>query len=165
MPHIEYFVVSESVSVDQTNNAVSLFHIIEEYTIKQFPARIPSLVITTLWDIEPDERDKEFQGLIKLTPPSPDPPISFQFTFRTDPFVPRQRVFLTMRDLTVNNPGEYRFEVFLQETRYASHKIYLLKSESEGDAPGVKPSSAPEKAKKRRPSQTKSASSGPNRGL
>jgi hypothetical protein len=129
VPHIEYFVVSESISVDQDRNTVSLFHIIEEYIFSKFPGRIPRLVISALWDIGDDEHDQEFKGFIRLSPPSPGESRDCPFSFRTEHPVPRQRVFLEMKNLEVPGAGEYQFEVFLDEHHYASHKILILEKE------------------------------------
>ena len=44
MPDLEYFIVSESISIYQLTNRVSLFHIFEEIRSPTAPFFIPELV-------------------------------------------------------------------------------------------------------------------------
>jgi hypothetical protein len=135
MPHLEYFVVSQSISVDQYKNRVSIFHIYEEISYKSFPTYIALLAITTLWDIDEDERDKEFSGEIVLSPPSSNELVKHPFNFRTDKVAPRQRVILELRRVAVPAAGEFKFEVFLAGTRHAGHTIHIRKSEGHSSEP------------------------------
>jgi hypothetical protein len=129
MPHIEYFLVSESISIDQLRNTVSLFHVFEELSFTSFPGRIPALVISTLWDILEDERGGEFLGTIQLTPPGDGEVKTYPFKFRTEPPVSRQRVFLEMKDLAVPGTGRFLFEVFCGDKKFASHQIFIHQHE------------------------------------
>jgi hypothetical protein len=131
MPHIEYFVVSQSISIDQDKNRVSIFHIFEELSFKKFPGRIPMLVITTLWDISDEERDREFEGEIILNPPDIAEPIRYPFRFRTDKIAPRQRVIYELKNTSVPGVGEFRFEVFLEGRRHAGHTIHIRETEKQ----------------------------------
>jgi hypothetical protein len=130
MPHIEYFIVSESISIDQVRNTVSLFHVFEELSFRKFPGRIPFLVISTLWDIEESERGKDYEGEIRLTPPNSEEPQAFPFNFTTDRIAPRQRVLLELKNVSVPEVGMFKFQVYLEGNRHAGHTIHIRQTES-----------------------------------
>ena len=44
MAELEYFLVAESVSVDQLTNRISLFNVVEQVAASKFPVTIPQIV-------------------------------------------------------------------------------------------------------------------------
>ena len=69
MPKLEYFLVSESVSVDQLTNRTSLFNILEEVRANKFPAVIPQVVVTSAWNREIGDEDIDYQVKVRISLP------------------------------------------------------------------------------------------------
>jgi hypothetical protein len=70
MPQLEYFLIAESISVDQSTNRVSLFNVLEEIQCAPLPAGtpaipgrtgIPQLVAVSSWNLSPEDQGREFQ--------------------------------------------------------------------------------------------------------
>src|SRR5215467_8906538 len=76
VPRLEFFVVAESVSVDQRTNRLSLFNILEEMhgihvpEDVTFPRNvIPQLVAASSWLIDQDEIGRRFHVQLRLHQP------------------------------------------------------------------------------------------------
>ncbi len=125
MPSLEYFIVSEGVSVDQNTNNVSVFAILEEIS-GSLPLRGSRLVATSSWNMSPDEQDRDFQVALRITlpsgkvmPESNDLKVNFTTTRR------RHRVFQHVSGLAVEKPGDLVFEVLLDGEPKATHTITI----------------------------------------
>ena len=87
MPRLEYFIVSESISVDQRTNRVSVFNVVDELQVSQFPATIPQVVATSAWNREPSDEDTDYQAMLRIYPPAEDTPKEFTLNFRLEKIV------------------------------------------------------------------------------
>lgn len=129
---LEYFVVAEGVSIDQTTNQVSVFNILEQVRTHQFPAGLSAAAALVLWLAEPDDVGKEFQNLLRLT--FPDNSIH-DFATNFTPGPKRHRVTQRFLGLPLSGPGTLKFEVLLNGVPKASHTIDVEQSDSLFPAP------------------------------
>ena len=131
MPKLEYFLVSESLSVDQETNLVSIFRILEEWSGK-LPVILPHLVATSSWLMEPDEKEKDFQATLRVRTHTgevlPEPgDFNINFTTERD----RHRIFHHIHNLRIEDPGPLVFEISLNGKRQASHTATIRRIEQE----------------------------------
>src|ERR1700728_3069654 len=94
MPQLEYFLVAESLSVDQSTNRVSLFNILEEVGIASepppsvlpgtIPGGIPQLVAVSSWNLAPAEANREYRVSLRITQAGQPAKDFGPITFSTD---------------------------------------------------------------------------------
>lgn len=120
MPRLEFFVVSEDVSVDQATNLTSVFSILEEVKAPAFPLLIFRCAATSLWCREPGDEGRDFQVVLRITTPG-DEPREFPTNFRLDHA--RHRTVQRLQGLPIQRAGELRFEVLLNGEHKASHVV------------------------------------------
>ena len=120
MARLEFFVVSEDLSVDQQTNRLSLFNIFEQINAHQFPLVLPSITAVSVWIIEVGEEEKDFQCNLHIALPDErhfDFPTNFKFISR------RHRVIQRLQGLVIDKPGMFHFKVFLNGDYIASHEV------------------------------------------
>lgn len=120
MARLEFFIVSEDMSIDQFTNRLSLFNILEELAIPALPFVLPSAIAVSLWMMEAGDDELDFQCLLRVTMPN-DTQLEFTTNFKTSSR--RHRVIQTIQGVTLNNPGVLRFEVLLNGKHAASHEV------------------------------------------
>lgn len=120
MPRLEFFVVSKSVSVDASTNQISVFEILEELHISDFPAIFPSCVATTLWCREEGDENEDFQGRLVITTPSGEIK-NIRLNFRVT--AARHRLFHRVEGIPLTEAGILRFELILNEEHAAGHIV------------------------------------------
>ena len=123
MPALEYFLVAESVSVDQTTNQVSIFNILDGLEAANFPVVIPQLAAICAWNVSPQEIGHEFKATLRVrTPGQPerDHPMNFLATHR------HQRMIARLIGLPIAQAGELVFEVLLEGEHRAGHTVLVL---------------------------------------
>ncbi len=108
MARLEFFVVSESVSVDQQTNRLSLFNVLEQVASINFPSVLPSAVAVSMWMAEDGDDVRDFQCTLRITLPNDNRhEFASNFKFRAR----RQRVIQRVEGFPLNEPGVLRFEV------------------------------------------------------
>lgn len=120
MARLEFFVVSEGVSVDQVTNKASIFEILEEIRLTSFPDHIDHCVAMSLWRQEPGDEGQDFQVLLRITSPSGknhETRSNFRFV------APRHRVMQRMERLPIEQAGQLQFEVSLNDKHSAEHVV------------------------------------------
>ena len=120
MATLEYFLVAESASVDQTTNRVSVFNVLEDIQTADFPAVIPQLVAVAAWNFTPDDMNAEFQALLRITDPTGA--VSdhrANFTGQRS----RHRFIVKMIGYAILAEGRLQFEISLNDAHSASHTI------------------------------------------
>lgn len=127
MPKLEYFLVSESVSVDQQTNRASLFNILDEVRENQFPTTIPQAVVTSVWDYESGDEDVDYQVKVRMSLPDEKEPKDIPVNVKIEKG--RHRLFLKLENLQIEQPGKLRFEVFINDKYTASHTVLVQKDE------------------------------------
>jgi hypothetical protein len=131
MPNLEFFVIAESVSVDQSTNRLSLFNILEELQQveitpgMEFPRGVlpfPQLVAATSWIVENEEHDRRYRVNLRLHPPGGGESVDLgQLEFLAERR--RQRLLQIVVGCPICGPGEMRFEVLLDGVHKANHFV------------------------------------------
>jgi hypothetical protein len=135
MARLEFFVVSEGVSVDQLTNQLSLFSVLEEVRSPDFPFVLPSAAAVSLWMKEAGDDDRDFQCLLRVTLTDGSQrefTSNFRFSAR------RHRVILKIQGFPLNEPGVLRFEMLLNGEYAASHEVDVLRVNSSELPPTAK---------------------------
>ena len=130
MAKLEFFAVSESVSVDQSTNKVSLFEILESLPIDTASSVtvIPKCVAASLWRMEAGDENKDFQVMLRLFQPGEE--VGEDFATNLTATSARHRVFTTLIGVPLHGPGEFRFEILLNGVHAAEHVVTLEVEES-----------------------------------
>ena len=115
---LEFFVVAESVSIDQITNAASVFNIIETISAENFPAMLPVCVAFSLLRREGDD-NQEHHSSLRITVPG-QPLQESHVSFRLPQF--RHRLVQRIQGLVIF-PGEVRFELTIDGEHAAEHVI------------------------------------------
>jgi len=134
MARLEFFVVSEGVTVDKFTNQLSLFNILEGVASNNFPFVLPYFVAVSMWMMEDGDGERDFQVMLRVTMPNLAPQeftTNFKFISR------RHRVLQRIQGLPLNEPGVLRFEVLLNGQHAASHEVDVSRKEmdTEGSPP------------------------------
>jgi len=124
MAHMEFFIVSEEVSVDQQTNRLSLFNVLEQITAPDFPSMLLSGAAVSLWVAEPGDDELDFQCTLRIiTPGGGHREFPSNFTFRSS----RHRVIHRIQGVPIKEPGVLRFEVLLNGQYKASHEVDVVR--------------------------------------
>jgi hypothetical protein len=124
MAHMEFFIVSEEVSVDQQTNRLSLFNVMEQISVPDFPTMLRSGAAVSLWVAEPGDDELDFQCTLRITTPGSDHrdfPSNFAFRSR------RHRVIHRLQGVRINEAGLLKFEVLLNGQYKARHEVDVIK--------------------------------------
>jgi len=138
MARLEFFVVSESVSVDQQTNRLSLFNIIEQVASTKFPSVLPAAVAVSMWMAEAGDDVRDFQCTLRFTLPNGNRhEFASNFKFRAR----RHRVIQRVEGFPLNEPGVLRFEVLLNGEYVASHEVDIsrIDTKDQETTPDKKP--------------------------
>ena len=134
MPNLEFFLIAESVSVDQSTNRLSLFNILEELHAidippnANLPGGIPQLVAASSWIIAPDELGRSFHvNLLLHASDRPEPLNLGTLEFMAERR--RQRALQVVLGCPVPAPGEIRFEILLDGSHVANHMVSVSRAE------------------------------------
>jgi len=120
MAHMEFFVVSEDLSVDQQTNRLSLFNVLEQIAGSDFPLVLQSAAAISCWVAEAGDEGRDFQCMLRVILPNArqyDFPSNFRFGAR------RHRVIQRLQGFPIDEPGVLRFEVLLNGEHKASHEV------------------------------------------
>lgn len=142
MPSLEFFVVSSTISIDQRTNRLSILEVIEDLEPVRFPARMARLTALTLWKIGPQERDQDFQAVLRVSCPGLEQPAEFRQNFIGDG--PTQRMLFHLLRVPVLGQGTILFELFLNEQRVASHEIRVAPADAAAPDDGFLEYAAPD---------------------
>ena len=123
MARLEYFIVAESLSVDQATNRISFFNIYEEIHTRGFPFHLPQMVAVSAWNAEPGDGERDFQSLTRITLPN-GTNREFRQNFRITGR--RHRVMLTYEQVPVEQAGHIVFQVELNGNHAAEHTIDII---------------------------------------
>lgn len=123
MPTLEFFIVAESVSVDQATNRLSIFNVLEESHHLKFPAPIPALVAIATWNVESNDLDQDFQAMVRVTEPGGK---EFPFAQNFKAKGHRHRVMFYFQGIPVTSEGTLRFELLLNGSHAAWHTVDVV---------------------------------------
>lgn len=126
MARLEFFVVAEDVSIDQSTNQVSVFSILEEVKMPGFPGRVNKCIAFALWRREPGDEERDFQMTLRVTLPTGQD-YRLETNFRMSR--PRHRILNRLSSLPLPGEGELRFEVLLNGVHAAEHVVTVEQAE------------------------------------
>jgi hypothetical protein len=121
MPRLEYFIVCASTSVDVERNSISLFHLLEDLFPDQFPASLETMEAVSLWNLDPEDANTDFQATLRIT--LPDKALSARFAMNLSAGWKRYRATIKVTNIPLPCPGELRFDVELNGVHSASHIV------------------------------------------
>src|SRR5438067_2048409 len=123
MASLEYFLVVESVSIDQATNRVSLFHVLEELGAKAFPAFVPQMVAVSSWNVPQEEWAQAIPVSLRVFAPGALEP-THEHSLTLEPGdTARRRSLFGILGFLFDQPGDWRFELLLNGTPCAHHLI------------------------------------------
>jgi hypothetical protein len=132
MPKLEYFLLCESISVDQETNRVSLFNVLEDLHLAKSPNennnKLPFIlnqfVAVAVFNREPEDSDREFEASLKYNLPDgthKDHKIKFKMERN------RQRIVMRFVGMPpVAKDGLLRFDLAVNGEHKGTHTIQLF---------------------------------------
>ncbi len=132
MARLEYFIVCRSVSVDIDSDEITLSQVVEDIFAHdfQFPQYLPKIMAVSSWEMSPDELDREFQAILRITiPGQQDGP---EFSMNLSRGRRRYRAMQGVLEIPLPGPGDLKFEVLLNGKHAATHVVTI-------HPPGVRP--------------------------
>lgn len=122
MPSLEYFVVAESMSVDQATNQVSVFNILEDVRTSSLPVVVPQLVCVCTVNLGANDMGQDHQVVLRVRTPS-GAPREFSARFRASHR--RQRIFTRLLGMPIETIGELLFDISIDGAHLATHTVYV----------------------------------------
>jgi hypothetical protein len=129
MPSLLLFVPTESLSIDQGSNRLSLFNVLEQINVANFPARLAQICLVTLWQRDRNEsKDEAFGQIIDLRDPdgmSLCPPRLARFTMPKK----RHRLVSIIGNVEIHRAGQHEIRLYgMPPNVDAPEPKYLLRS-------------------------------------
>ena len=106
MPHLEYFVVAESFAADQFTNRVSIFNVLAEIVVKEFPVPLTCCAICA-WDLEESDMRQDFGVTLKAIGPNG---VERDHQLNFTAAVARQHTVFAINGLPVEAEGDIRID-------------------------------------------------------
>jgi hypothetical protein len=133
MAKLEFFLVAQSCAIDSHTNRMSIFDVLEDVSVSQFPACVPSIVAVASWNADPGDSEHDFQASLVIHGPDGSSPERFDvnFTLRER----RARTILRLELFPIEQPGTLRFEILLNGEHRADHIITVSRKDSAQTAP------------------------------
>jgi hypothetical protein len=128
MPSLEFFIVATTVAVDQRSNRVTIIEVIEELEPVRFPAFMPRVAALTIWNLSEDDKDQDFQAVLRVTVPGLETVGEFRQNFTAEG--PTHRMLFQLQSVPVLMDGTILFEISLNGERKASHQIRIVAADA-----------------------------------
>lgn len=135
MPSLEFFLVAQSLAVDQQSNRLSIFDVLDTFQPRSLPAVFPRLVAVSAWLLEPDDKDQDFQATLRVVFEGPQSPLEFAQNFQGTGT--GQRVVHQLVGLQIAAPGRISFEIVLNGHAFARHRVVIMPPDSEAPDDGL----------------------------
>ncbi len=129
MPTLEFFLLAESVSIDQATNRLSIFNVIEELTpvaaaTASWPLVVSEMTAISAWNPDRDQAEpREHQLTTRIVIPGRE----IQNFTQQVVFVPhrRQRAVTRLVGIQITQPGVAEIEILLNGIHQAKHTITI----------------------------------------
>jgi hypothetical protein len=130
MPHLEYFVVCELVSVDASTNSVSLFNVLDDIHPDEFPYWVANTYAVSSWNLGHEDEGRDYQTALRVILPhdenaSREEIDSNDFAMNIDRNQHRVRAIQGVANIPLQRPGNLVFEVLLNGNRCATHTVIV----------------------------------------
>ncbi len=136
MATLEYFLMTESYSVDQSSNRVSLFNVLEDVGGPNFPVEFAEIVAVSSWIVPPEEQALPLEITLRLHPPDGKEPQDFPMKLEPGNAA-RRRSFISLIGFRFRLVGDWRFEMLLAGRHQANHIVTVVQPEPGGPGPGA----------------------------
>lgn len=128
MPRLDLLVVSESISIDQSTNQLSIFGVLEQVNGSGFPLIIPALVLTAVWMPDAGDELRDWQMTTRVrTPRGAQHEITTNFRFGPGR---RHRVMQRAMGLPIDGAGRVVFDVLLNGELKGSYVVDAILEEA-----------------------------------
>ena len=133
MPRLEYFLVSESGSLDRNTGRVSVFNIIQEESPDQYPHVFPVMCMVACFIFSDEEvREKtDYQVQFVFSIPGQQEDRAFPVNFVPDSAI--RHLFFQLASVPITQPGNITIRLTLNGEHQATHTI-AAKQASQPDA-------------------------------
>lgn len=131
MPKLEYFLVAQSCSVDQSTGALSIFNVLNEEYFDKFPNVIPNLALICCWVCNPEEIIEGNEHLAKFLFKMPDGSAGKDFTGTFKVADRIQLLIYRIAFVPIEHCGEVRIDLHLDGEHQASHTIIVGQGEDQ----------------------------------
>jgi len=120
MLQLEYFVVAESVTIDQLTNQVSVFNIIDELRVK-LPLTLGRIVAVASWNAEEADKGNDYQVAVRVTGigAQPKEPLRLNVSIEGR----RCRTIMHMQGIQVDKPSRIVLDLSINDEHKATHTI------------------------------------------
>lgn len=136
MPKLEYFLLCESISVDQETNRVSLFNVLEDLHLVKLPKEgeskslfvLNQFVAVAVFNREPEDKNQEFEACVSYNLPD-GMHKEHKLCFRME----RNRRRIVMRFVgmpPVDKDGILRFDLSINGDHKGTHTIQMFSDET-----------------------------------
>ena len=127
MPRLDYFVVAQGISVDQSTNSLSIFNVLEELRSPGFPILIPMLSAISVWIPEAEDDGRDFQCILRVTLPGEESrDIAHNFVIgRT-----RHRLIQRLQGVPIQRAGEIRMQLLLNGATMHDYVVPAIQDDS-----------------------------------
>jgi hypothetical protein len=132
MAGLEFFVLAESVSIDQATNRLSVFNILEELRGRTLPRQAPQIVVVSVLLFEEEEQRREWQLALIIRDPAGVERNRFNTNIQGQSR--RHRIIQQLRGYSFDSVGEWRAEIELNGEHKACHRLTVAPPDP--DLPG-----------------------------
>jgi hypothetical protein len=131
MPRLEYFLVAESCSVDESSRSVSIFNVLNEVDLPHFPFVLPNIALVACWICDPNEVEEQTEHAARFAFKIPGSTENKDFTgsFKTTTRV--HHLIYRLQFIPVPAAGEMTIELHLDGQRQASHTVIIREGEAD----------------------------------
>jgi hypothetical protein len=135
MPNLEYFLLCESIAVDQDTNRISLFNVLEDFEItppneakERRTIVLGQFVAVALFNRAQDDGENEFEACLKIHATG-QAEKEHKIGFRMERN--RQRIIMRFIGMPpVGEDGVLRFELMLNGNHCATHTVHMKENTS-----------------------------------
>lgn len=138
MATLEYFLLAESVSIDQLTNRISLNHVVEEVYGSETPVGLPQICIVSSW-IATDGGSAALPLTIRVHRLGDLPAIDYQMTLEPTPGARRRRAVIHLIGPSFSQFGDYRFELLRDGVHCANHVVSIVRLDAPKQADQPQP--------------------------
>ena len=132
MLQLEYFLVCESIAIDQDRNLASAFNILEDISCP-IPCQIPQMVALSTWRLQPEDQGRDFQVGFELILPrvkeGQEEKKAFTLNFTAKGI--RHRTYFRFNGIPVDRAGDIIFNLTLNGAHIATHVLTVRQSEEQ----------------------------------
>lgn len=125
MRKLEYFLVCESVSIDQAQKTESFQNVLKMLCVQKVPAYIYAVNAVGAW-YDPDLKDDRSECHIRLEvhPPGDYQPFKFRRTLKSQSLF--ETSFFGVTNIPLNEAGDLVFKLFQNEELVETHTINVV---------------------------------------